>query len=402
MVRAVFIGDDFTGASDTLATFARAGWRTRLFLRPPQPSECEGFDAIGIATALRALTPEAAQTVIEEIWPAIAALDPETLHFKICSTFDSSPRIGSIGDVTNDLARRFAPEHLAVIGGQPNLGRYCVFGTLFAKASDGNVHRIDRHPVMAQHPVTPMGEADLRLLLSEQGLGDLTLARGDRPAELPLRALFDVYDSGDISRISETFAGLSGRRLLVGASSVAQILTHGTTGSASTVPPAAPPNSRVFVVAGSRSSVTSAQVAKAEGFTKIRLLPKDMANAPQIAEKAAKQLKANVPTLVHIDPKLEYGMSPDALALAFAKLTARIIDLAPVGWLGIAGGDTSSRICDLLDFSAIDYLSDFQPGIGLNCALHSSPEINAMRLILKGGQMGTPDLFNRFLEAART
>ena len=127
-----------------------------------------------------------------------------------------------------------------------------------------------------------------------------------------------------------------------------------------------------------------------------------MANAPQIAEKAAEQLKANVPTLVHIDPKLDYGMSPDALALAFAQLTAHIIDLAPVGWLGIAGGDTSSRICDLLDFSAIDYLSDFQPGIGLNCALHSSPEINAMRLILKGGQMGTPDLFNRFLEAART
>ena len=122
MVRAVFIGDDFTGASDTLATFARAGWRTRLFLRPPQPSECGGFDAIGIATALRALTPEAAQTVIEDIWPAIAALDPEILHFKICSTFDSSPQIGSIGAVTNDLSRRFAPEHLAVIGGQANLG----------------------------------------------------------------------------------------------------------------------------------------------------------------------------------------------------------------------------------------------------------------------------------------
>ena len=401
MVRAVFIGDDFTGASDTLATFARAGWRTRLFLRPPQPSECEGFDAIGIATALRALTPEAAQTVIEDIWPAIAALDPETLHFKTCSTFDSSPRIGSIGAVVNDLAHRFAPEHLAVIGGQPNLGRYCVFGTLFAKASDGNVHRIDRHPVMAQHPVTPMGEADLRLLLSEQGLEDLTLVRGDTPAELPLRALFDVYDNGDISRISETFAGLRGRRLLVGASSVAQILTHGTTGSANTVPPGAPPNSRVLVVAGSRSSVTSAQVANAEGLTKIRILPEDMENAPQIAAKAAKLLAADTPTLVHIDPQLDYGMSPDALALALAELTARIIALAPVGWLGIAGGDTSSRICDLLDFSSIDYLSDFQPGIGLNCAQHSSPEINAMRLILKGGQMGTPDLFRQFLGTAR-
>lgn len=401
MVRAVFIGDDFTGASDTLATFARAGWRTRLFLRPPQPLECEGFDAIGIATPLRALTPEAAQTVIEDIWPAIAALDPETLHFKTCSTFDSSQRIGSIGAVVNDLAHRFAPEHLAVIGGQPNLGRYCVFGTLFAKASDGNVHRIDRHPVMAQHPVTPMSEADLRLLLSEQGLEDLTLVRGDTPAQLPLRALFDVYDNGDISRISETFAGLRGRRLLVGASSVAQILTQGTTGSVNTVPPSAPPNSRVLVVAGSRSSVTSAQVAKAEGFTKIRILPEDMENAPQIAEKAAELLKANVPTLVHIDPQLDYGMSPDALALALAKLTARIIALAPVGWLGIAGGDTSSRICDLLDFSSIDYLSDFQAGIGLNCAQHSSPEINAMRLILKGGQMGTPDLFSQFLGTAQ-
>ncbi|MFD2857301.1 four-carbon acid sugar kinase family protein [Seohaeicola zhoushanensis] len=109
MVRAVFIGDDFTGASDTLATFASAGWRTRLFLKPPRPEDCAGLDAIGFATSLRAQAPDVALDVIADLWPAIEALEPQTIHLKVCSTFDSSPVIGSIGAVANDLARRFSP-----------------------------------------------------------------------------------------------------------------------------------------------------------------------------------------------------------------------------------------------------------------------------------------------------
>src|SRR5207237_5905167 len=51
----------------------------------------------------------------------------------------------------------------------PSLGRYCVFGNLFARAgSESNAFRLDRHPSMSRHPVTPMNEADLLLHLAKQ------------------------------------------------------------------------------------------------------------------------------------------------------------------------------------------------------------------------------------------
>ena len=57
-----FYGDDFTGATDTLAHLARAGRRTMLFLEPPTPERLAtlgGLDAIGVAGAARALAPAA-------------------------------------------------------------------------------------------------------------------------------------------------------------------------------------------------------------------------------------------------------------------------------------------------------------------------------------------------------
>ena len=58
-------------------------------------------------------------------------------------------------------------QFVPLVVGAPSLKRYTVFGNLFA-AVDGVVYRIDRHPTMKCHPVTPMSEADLRLHLKAQ------------------------------------------------------------------------------------------------------------------------------------------------------------------------------------------------------------------------------------------
>src|SRR4029453_18817294 len=56
-----------------------------------------------------------------------------------------------------------------IVAATPALGRYCAFGNLFARSgTDGRVHRIDRHPIMSVHPVTPMHEADLARHLGQQ------------------------------------------------------------------------------------------------------------------------------------------------------------------------------------------------------------------------------------------
>jgi len=96
-------------------------------------------------------------------WKACAAPGTRRLpafrpNCKLCATFESPPKAGSIGR---------APE-LGIGNGAPlvvassRIGRYQAFGTLFAVLSGAKV-RLDRHPTMPVHPVTPMDEANLRL-----------------------------------------------------------------------------------------------------------------------------------------------------------------------------------------------------------------------------------------------
>ena len=164
-LRLVFYGDDFTGSADALEVLAFAGLRCALFLAVPNAQAlCDlgPFDAIGIAGTSRSMSGAEMDAQLPAVLAAMAALPTPLVHYKVCSTFDSSPTIGSIGRVM-DLARQaFGDGVIPIVAGTPALGRYCVFGNLFARsATDALVHRLDRHPIMAKHPVTPMAEADL-------------------------------------------------------------------------------------------------------------------------------------------------------------------------------------------------------------------------------------------------
>lgn len=174
-LKIAYYGDDFTGATDTLATAARAGLRTLLFLGLPsaaQLARAGPLDCLGIAGAARAMTPAEMQTELAPVGQLFARLGAPVMHYKTCSTFDSAPHIGSIGAAIRILQPYAGNAFVPIVGGQPNLRRYCVFGKLFASAGQA-MHRIDRHPTMCQHPVTPMPEADLRLHQAQQSLSRL-------------------------------------------------------------------------------------------------------------------------------------------------------------------------------------------------------------------------------------
>src|SRR5699024_7628456 len=82
-------------------------------------------------------------------------------------TFDSSSTTGSIG-YASDLARNYFKDGIyPLLVAAPALGRYTIFGNHFAKFH-GETYRLDQHPVMSRHPVTPMDEADLSIHLSNQ------------------------------------------------------------------------------------------------------------------------------------------------------------------------------------------------------------------------------------------
>ena len=121
-------GDDFTGATDTLATLAERGYRAMLFLDIPDAAQLQAagpLDAIGIAGATRSMPPDRIAGELDRAGRLFADRRVRLIHYKCCSTFDSSPRIGSIGAAVAALRPYASNPLLPIIGGQPNLGRYC-------------------------------------------------------------------------------------------------------------------------------------------------------------------------------------------------------------------------------------------------------------------------------------
>ncbi|WP_208986110.1 four-carbon acid sugar kinase family protein [Labrenzia sp. OB1] len=422
----VFIGDDFTGASDTLATLAERGWRAQLYLQTPTAETVSSgsLEALGIATDLRALPPEVIIRQIDMLAPQVAAFRPRIVHYKVCSTFDSAVHTGNIGVAVGALERHLQPAVTAVIGGQPSLGRYCSFGTLFARGGDGETYRIDRHPVMKRHPITPMAEADLRLHLGEQGLDGLQLvclnqlAMGEKALASLLqeavqsgqkRFLFDATDQHHLEIVGRVLtditAGIGTPLLLVGASSVAEALATArhTQGGSAQPAPADRPGTPCLIVAGSRSSVTAEQVATAVSFRKRAVTAKDLEDETLFAalvEECCKSIREGRHMLTHLLPEEEYGLSAKDLSSRLAEVVSRVLSRVALQVLGIAGGDTSSIIAQNIDLESLEFDRRLGKGVAVCRARSRIAQRDGLRVMFKGGQVGSPDVFDAFVRGS--
>jgi uncharacterized protein YgbK (DUF1537 family) len=410
-------GDDFTGATDTLATWAERGYRALLFLRVPTPEQVAAagaLDAIGLAGATRAMAPNAAAEALDRAGCFFAGQRVDLLHYKCCSTFDSAPHVGSIGAAARTLHRYFPNAFVPIVGGQPNLGRYCLFGTLFAAAgTGGEVHRIDRHPTMSVHPVTPMAEADLRKHLAAQGLRRIELLdyRGyesgaaeaalDACAQMqPDAVLFDVARADDLAIIGRLITQRmpAGAMLAIGPSSVAQALAAAHEGDVRehTPPAASRRNGPTLALVGSLSPVTRAQVEAATSYQRLAIDPLRLLGDEQYADtlrdEALVLLSADNIMLVTERPS-RAPADAARVAVATGALLRAVLSKASVARLVIAGGDTSSHAVAALDVWGLSYRRPMTPGAPL-CRVHSDDaRLDGLDIILKGGQMGAPDFF---------
>ncbi|UHL64591.1 four-carbon acid sugar kinase family protein [Paralcaligenes sp. KSB-10] len=436
-MRLGWYGDDFTGATDTLAVAAQAGLRCALFLDIPEPRQMirmGGLDALGIAGSARTMSPQAMRQELPRIGAFFKTLQVSVLHYKCCSTFDSSPKIGSIGAALSILDAYVDRDTAYVVGGQPDIGRYCCFSNLFAAAgAGGKVCRLDRHPTMTQHPVTPMGEADLRLHLGQQwaapieavhypsyGLpedefdGQVDATLQDLKGAGPAAVLFDIADRSHLGPLGRQIwrQARQGSLLVAGPSSVVQALAaHWGPG----IEPAAPPAGRkdpgaVFVFAGSMSPVTARQVEQAGSYRRLPLGSRQLISDPSYLARQIESIAGLLDAGSHVLAYVEAGgprtpdVCSDDLALVTAELVKRVVERQAAGprpllRLGVAGGDTSSRAAKALDIWALSFVRVLSPGVAL-CRAHSDdPVLNGMELMLKGGQMGSADIFEQLLQA---
>jgi len=445
-----FYGDDFTGATDTLAHLARAGLRTMLLFEPPDAARLAllgRLDAIGVAGAARTMAPAAQQQELARVGAAFAALGVRVIHYKVCSTFDSAPHTGSIGVAIRSLRAYCASELVAIVGGQPNLRRYCVFGQLFAAAGadDGQqaIYRIDRHPTMSRHPVTPMNEADLRMHLQRQGVEHVQsidwrcYATDDNALQTEVRRklaakpdalLFDVLDDTHLQAIGKLithYAARSAPLLAIGASSVAQ--AYAMAGekrmeAGARIAAAATPLTRargpVFVLAGSLSPLTETQIEAAHSYLRVELDPLRMTGdsassyvADRVAAIAgplrdgrnvlaftARRVVAGVAAGESAAQSGHGSAAQSQLAHACATLLQQVLRAVRLQRIGIAGGDTSSIAVRALDAWGLSYLAPLSAGVTM-CRLHSGrAELDGIEIMLKGGQMGDADLFEQLID----
>jgi 3-oxoisoapionate kinase len=455
MLRLAFYGDDFTGSSDALEVLAFAGLECALFLEVPDEQtlrELGPFGAIGVAGASRAMSPAEMDEQLQPVLAAMSRLPVALVHYKVCSTFDSSPTVGSIGHVM-DLSRAdFGDSAIPIVAATPALGRYCAFGNLFARfGTDGRVHRIDRHPIMSVHPVTPMHEADLTRHLGTQTsmpiasftLPQFALQRAAMAAEL--HRLVDATPGGAVlidgttpEQLTETgrlLDGLArGRKtplFCVGGSGLEYALTQwwretGVLPTTQTAHDRFDGVPQVLAVSGSASPLSAQQIDAAVGAGFVEL-PVDaaalVAGSPdaelaRLAERALLELRAGRSVMLHSargpqDPRIEAmlaalahrGMSREQarheggrqLGQRFGDLVDALLRAHPLRRLLLSGGDTSSHVTQRLAPQALRVVARLAPGAPLCRAISREPHLAQLEIALKGGQMGQADYFVKAL-----
>ncbi|KRF10298.1 hypothetical protein ASG89_00095 [Paenibacillus sp. Soil766] len=447
-----YYGDDFTGSTDVLESLFHNGLRTVLFLEPPSPEALEGFQDVacfGVAGVGRSLTPEEMETELRPILTTLKAVGAAIVHYKVCSTFDSSPGTGNIGKAAEIGRDIFGSRFIPLLVGVPYLGRYTLFGNHFAKGG-GKVHRLDHHPTMSKHPVTPMAESDLRKHLAQQTalrtalLDILALDGSDDEVreclekvireEKPDLLLFDVLDERRLEaagRVIWEEAEEQEGLFVIGSSGVEYALGEvwrkalRTSAGEWAEPPIREKRevsqSPLLVISGSCSPVTEEQIEHAlqAGFVGIRVpIIELIMSETREAARVKMQLEAQewLSQGKHVVIYSARGLSDESIEATRKVMAAegirsedssRLLGTALgsiakelVGQLGIqrmliAGGDTSGYVTRELGVYAIECIAALDPGGPLCRAYAKDPQFEGLELVLKGGQVGTANFFEK-------
>ncbi|WP_435181378.1 four-carbon acid sugar kinase family protein [Halorussus sp. AFM4] len=438
-----YYGDDLTGSTDAMEALGLSGVRTALFLEPPSEDDLTGrfsnLQAVGVAGRSRSMTPAQMDDVLPVHFQQLGDLDPPLVQYKVCSTFDSSPDVGSIGHAIDLAQAEFDSPFVPLAVGVPALQRYVVFGHLFATA-DGFTYRIDRHPTMSEHPVTPMTESDLGRHLGQQtdrGVERFTVldleddgvdtAFARVVGSHPEIVMFDTINASHlqtVGRLVWTHAVESRDQPMfaVGSSGLDYALASYWNRIGAVSPPESTPVAdsvdQIAVMSGSASPETAAQIEAAldsDSFVGVRL------DTPTLVTSDAQEERKRA--ITETLSALELGKSvilysargPNDSALQRTREAAadteqvedvgarlgreqgrifrRILLEHELSRVCIAGGDTSGHVAPALDIFALEFESPVAPGTPLCVASSTDDRFDRLEIALKGGQTGSEQFF---------
>lgn len=447
-----YYGDDFTGSTDALEFLSRAGIKTMLFIEAPTHSQLANYpdlQAIGVAGRSRTMSPAEMEDELTPAFADLAKLKPKHVHYKVCSTFDSSTTVGSIGKAIEIGAAVFKSKFIPLLVAAPILGRYMLFGNLFARmgiGSTGEIYRLDRHPSMSKHPITPADESDIRLHLGKQtektiGLFDILKLHQYQKQKTELNfttdiVLLDAIEQQDLVSIGEIIdtqanseeilfsAGSSGIEMALGAYwQQSGLLKEEQKWQIAKV------DGPILVLSGSCSAVTSNQISFAlkNGFAELAIDTVSLANrinsinlddhfellnivANSYAIIACELVKQHQNIIIHtslgnddervlatdklfIGKSLEKSFTAKLYGTLLGKIANLVAENTSLKRIIVAGGDTSSYAARAMGIEAVEMIAPLSPGAPLCKAFAPKTAINHLQIAFKGGQVGKEDFF---------
>jgi uncharacterized protein YgbK (DUF1537 family) len=446
-----FYGDDFTGSADAMEALTLNGVPTVLFLGKPDPALLEkrlkNVRAVGVAGTSRTMTPSQMDGELPGQFQMLKDLGAPLIHYKVCATFDSSPRIGSIGHAADLAFRVIKPPFGVIVQGVPVIGRYVVFGNHFTTVGN-KTYRLDRHPMMSKHPITPMDEGDLRLHFAKQ-----TSKKVELIDMLQLNKPFDSI-SGQFDRYIEEgneiilFDTLEEKNLLtigrlihqkIGSQPIYAIGSSGfeyamayywqSAGIVSKPDPIAPagPVDQIIVVSGSAAAKTAEQIKYAmdQGFEGIRLntdllidpeTGKDERNRViQLSLQFLRKGKSIIlfSTVGPDDPYIQktkdkmksLGIDVNEVGKHLGKqqglILRELVETTRLKRVCVAGGDTCSYVLRQMDIHSVELLMPITPAAPLCRAFSDHSTFEGLQVASKGGQIGASEYFIQVLNGQR-
>jgi len=410
------IADDFTGASDLANTLTRGGMRTVQTIGVPGDDLDISADAVVVALKTRSIDARAAvdQSLAAYRW--LARRGCTQYLFKICSTFDSTPR-GNIGPVADALRAALGGGCIAVCPAFPANGRTVYRGHLFVG------DKLLNESGMEKHPLTPMTDANLVRVLQAQTadrvalIGQEQVRNGAAAIRARLEALagegaaYAIVDAVSDDDLLALGTALADARLAVGGSGIALGLPENfRRKGALKAPVTGRPDivARAVVLAGSCSQATRAQVA---AFVRAgRVLHAELSHVvhdEQYVERVADWCMAQPQA-----PLVATSATPDEVAAAtatfgapvagaiehfFGRLAAALFARG-VRRFVVAGGETSGAVVEALGVQQFAVGAEIDPGVPVLTTETPRP----MALALKSGNFGANDFFERALVATGT
>lgn len=408
------VADDFTGASDAASFLEKNKMRTLLLNGTPGKDFCvpDSVSAIVIALKTRNCDVHTAVYTSMEAFEWLKRQGAEKLYFKYCSTFDSTPQ-GNIGPVIDAVLERYSIPYTVICPALIENKRTVKGGILYV---DG-VPLANSH--MKDHPLNPMWESDIELLMRPQGkypcykVNAEMLKKGRDFIDKRLDTLagenehfyicVDYFESRHGAMITEIFGELE---FFTGGSGLAgdiaaRMRPHGD--ESVCVPQKVKTDKGRIILCASCSKATQRQVKAYIGTNKpsMEITPQALLSGEMSLKNIRGFLKKNEKEDILLYSSGSAG-APVLQEEGSAELENFMAQTAKYcvenGWrkIVVGGGETSGAVTQALGFDSFIIGPSIAPGVP---EMTPSTDEN-IRIVLKSGNFGEDDFFIKALKDA--